>query len=132
MVWTWQAMSRRVKQGIRPATREQRLTSITRCRWPSVCCGQGKKSACVSGRQPGQRFDRLVACRRQGLEYIGQVGRLVAPGFGPWSNRAGRQIRTIGFDHQAVVGDASNTVEQVLTAALVANPAGDADVQIQR
>jgi len=49
---------------------------------------------------------------------------------GHWTDRARQQIRRVGFDHQAVGRNVLDDLAQMAAAALVAQPAGNADVEI--
>src|SRR3546814_1161025 len=45
---------------------------------------------------------------------------------------ARQQIRRVGFQHQARIADIDDRVDQMPAAALVADPASNADVAVQR
>ena len=60
-----------------------------------------------------------------------QVRGFVAPRFRLRAQVAGREVGRVGFQHQAVRRDVLHQGEQVRAAPLVADPAGDADVQAE-
>jgi hypothetical protein len=61
-----------------------------------------------------------------------QVHRLIAPRPRLRLEVAGQQIGRIGFQHQPIGRNARHGAAQVRAAALVANPAGDADAEPER
>ena len=62
---------------------------------------------------------------------VRQERRLVAAAPGLRPQVARRQERCVGFDHQTLRGDAGHEIAQAQATAVVANPAGDADVQAE-
>jgi len=75
---------------------------------------------------------RLIAPRpRHGGKHMRQEGRLVTPIARSRPQIPRQQIRTIGFDQQALGGDIAHQLQQMRAAALIADPAGNPDVQPQ-
>ena len=77
-----------------------------------------------------------VAQRRapggDGAGHVGQEGRLVAARSRAIGEIARGEVGSVGLDQQAARGDEADQGPQLLAAALVADPAGDADVEIER
>ena len=63
--------------------------------------------------------------------HVGQIRRLVAARLRSGLDVARQQIGRVAFDHQPVGGDAFDDLAQMQAAALVVDPAGDADVQAE-
>ena len=77
------------------------------------------------------RRKRLTAAGGDDLDHVGQVLRLVAAMRGLGLQVARQQVRRVGLDQQPVERDLAHQFAQVLAAALVADPAGDADRQAE-
>jgi hypothetical protein len=67
----------------------------------------------------------FLARGRHGRRHLGQIRRFIAPRRGPGPQAARQQVGRIRFDHQPVRGDALHQRQQVLAAALDADPAGE-------
>jgi hypothetical protein len=63
---------------------------------------------------------------------MGKVHRLITPRLGLRLEVAGQQIGRIGLHHQPIGRNARHGAAQVRAAALVADPAGDADAEPER
>ena len=73
----------------------------------------------------------LASRYRDGPDNPDQICRLVAPHLRLWLHRARQKIRRIRFYQQSVVGDLRNQRSQFAAAAVIADPAGNADVTIE-
>src|SRR6185503_19316765 len=92
---------------------------------------QREKRPRVARRFSGDLLRRTPERPGDGIQYMREEGRLVAPRLGLGPEIARRQVGRIGFQEQPVRGDLFDEVEQVLAAALVADPARDADVKTE-
>src|SRR6266705_4332000 len=90
-----------------------------------------KKNAGVAHRVRRDLLERTLQCPGHGLHDMGEKGGLVAPRPGLWLEVARREIGRVGLDEKPVARDLAHQLEQVPAAALVADPAGDADVQAE-
>src|SRR5262249_21443420 len=80
----------------------------------------------------GRHFLRRPAERpRDGAQDMRQEGGLVAPRPGLRAQVARREVGRVGLEQQPLARDLANQLEQVPAAALVANPAGDADKEAE-
>src|ERR1051325_6036760 len=68
---------------------------------------------------------------RYGSEDVRQEGRLVAPRLRWRMQVARREVGRIRLEQQPIGGNVAHEREQMATAALVADPAGDADVEAE-
>lgn len=91
---------------------------------------QSKEPARVGHRQRGNVHGWLIAQFGNALADAGQKGRLIAARPGRIRQRAWQQVGRIGFEQQPIGRDAWHQLGQVVAAALVADPAGDADVAV--
>src|SRR5947209_6659120 len=89
----------------------------------------GKETLGVARRLDRDLFSRTAERARHGLQYVRQESGLVAPRLRLRPHVAGRQVRRIGLEQQAIARDVAHERKQMLPAALVADPAGDADVE---
>ena len=94
--------------------------------------GQAEESAGVARRALGDGLLRFAERRSDRAQHFRQPFGFVAAGFGPWPERAGQKIRRIGLDHQPIGGNRRQQFGKVRAPPFVADPAGDADIQIQR
>src|SRR6185503_2385701 len=90
-----------------------------------------KQRTRVASSLGGDFLRRTPESPGDGIQYMREEGRLVAPRLGLGPEIARRQVGRIGFQQQSVRGDLLDEVEQVLAAALVADPARDADVKTE-
>src|SRR2546425_13166840 len=65
------------------------------------------------------------------LRDVRQKSRLVALTSGLGPEIARREVRRVGLEKQPVAGDLAQQLEQVPAAPLIADPAGDADVEAE-
>ena len=65
------------------------------------------------------------------VEHLDQVGRLVAPVLRLRPQAARQQVGRVAFQHETADRDLAYQIMQVGAAALVVDPAGDADVQVE-
>ena len=68
---------------------------------------------------------------RDRVEHVRQIHRLVAAALRFRLQIARQQIGRVGFDQQPVGGNVPHHLTQMQAAALIADPARDADMQIQ-
>src|SRR5262245_32533349 len=66
-----------------------------------------------------------------GAQDVRQERRLVAPRFRLRLQVARREVGRVGLEQQAIARDLAHQLQQVLAAPLVADPAGDADVEAE-
>ena len=92
---------------------------------------QREKVSCVACCLGGDFLRRAAEGVRHGVENMRQEGGLVAPCPGLRPQVARREVRRVRLEQQPVFRDLLHQLEQVLSAALVADPAGDADVQAE-
>ncbi|MNC66944.1 hypothetical protein D3C75_1173990 [compost metagenome] len=78
-----------------------------------------------------QIFQGLATVQRDFTQYFRQVRRLIATVLRLRAQAAGQQIGRIAFKHQASTGNLAHQRVQVRAPAFIADPAGDADVQVQ-
>ena len=98
----------------------------------SVCqYRQPVKRPCTRGGVFGQVLLAFATVHGHFTQYVGQVGRFVATIFRFGPQGAGQQVRRITFEHQATARDITYQRVQVGTAAFVADPAGNADMQVK-
>lgn len=63
---------------------------------------------------------------------MGQMSRFIATFDHRLAHRLRQEEGRVGLDHQAIGGDLRHPLAQGRAASLVADPAGDAEMQIQR
>src|SRR6185503_6321499 len=68
---------------------------------------------------------------RDRAKNVRQKGGLVAPRLRLRPQIARREVGSVGLEQQPVARDLAHQLEQMLSAALVADPAGDADIQAE-
>src|SRR6478736_1371609 len=68
---------------------------------------------------------------RYGLGNVREERRLVAARFRLRTHVARREVGRVGLEEQPIGGNVAHELEQVRAAALVANPARDADVEAE-
>ena len=61
---------------------------------------------------------------------MGQESGLIAPSTGLFGQIPGQQVGRVGFDHYPVQGQVANGIPEIGAPALVAEPAGDPDIQV--
>ena len=76
-------------------------------------------------------FHRPVERARDGTCNMRQESRLVAPRFRLRLKVARREIGRIGFEQQPLARNVAHQLDEMPAAALVADPAGDADIEAQ-
>src|SRR6185436_19020488 len=92
---------------------------------------QAKEGGGVARGLGGDFLGRSPEGARHRAKDVREVGGLVAPRLGLWLEIPRRQVGRIGLEQQPVARDLAYQLEQVLAAALVADPAGDADVETE-
>src|SRR5919108_1851715 len=90
-----------------------------------------EKAARVFRRERADLVCRPTKRARERLHDVREKRRLVAPRFRLRLHVARREVRRIGFDEQPLALDFAHELEEVPPAALVADPAGDADVEAE-
>src|SRR5580704_2069119 len=80
----------------------------------------------------GELRQGLAACARHPGGHVRKIRRFVTPGRGLRLQVAGQQVRAVGLEQQTPGGDLWHEREQVRTAALIVDPAGDADRKAER
>src|SRR5688572_24658858 len=93
---------------------------------------KAKEAAGIAGGQPREGFRRFAATARRLVEDGWKERGLVATVRGTGLQRAGQQVGRVRLQHQPVVRDARRGRSQGSAAALVADPAGNADRQAER
>ena len=98
------------------------------------CSGQfreTKKCPAASGRVRRQIFLGLTPMQRHLTQHLSQIRRLIASVLRFRSQGAWQQIRRVTLEHQPPALDLLDQRMQMRASALVTDPAGNADVQIQ-
>jgi hypothetical protein len=90
----------------------------------------GKRTPCRRRRIRRRYRDVFAAVARDFRTDVGKVHRLVAAVRGHRLDVARQQVGRIGFQQQTLGGNVPDQVAQMRAAPLVAEPAGDADVEI--
>src|SRR5690348_14719653 len=90
---------------------------------------QSEEPGGVLRRFGGDLRGRAAERTRDGVENMRQEGGLVAPRLRLRPQAPRREIGRVGLEQQPVARNVLYQLEQVFAAPLVADPAGDADVQ---
>ena len=89
---------------------------------------QRKKLSCIARRLHGDFLGGATERARYRVEDVRQEGWLIAPRLGLRAQVARREIGRVGLEQQPLFRDFLDELEEVLSPALVADPAGDTDV----
>src|SRR5476649_496509 len=90
-----------------------------------------QKCARTGGAVCSQVFQGFVAVQGDFAQHFWQVGRFIAAVFRLGSQRARQQVGRVAFQHQTATWDFPDQRVQMRPTALVADPAGDADMQVE-
>src|SRR5688572_17528982 len=92
---------------------------------------QAKERLGVAGGLGGDLLGGTAERARDGFQDVRQERRLVAPRLRLRLEISRRKVGRVGLEQQPLARDLAHQLEQVRAAALVADPAGDADVQAE-
>src|SRR5688572_14191340 len=92
---------------------------------------QAEKADRVAGGLRGDFLDRPAERARYGARDVRHEGRLVAARLGLRLEVPGGGVGRVGLRDEALARDVAHQLQQVAAAALVADPAGDADVEVE-
>src|SRR5678815_815103 len=129
---TLAAISRYERTGTAPSARAGRSGSQRALRRRSCTrFMQAEEAAGVSRRVGGELLYGTAERARHGARDVRQEGGLVPARLGLRPEVARRQIGGVGLEDQPVAGDFLDEIQKMAPAALVADPAGDAHVEVE-
>src|SRR5690606_2936484 len=92
---------------------------------------QTEEASCAGGGVGCQFRLAFLPMQRHFAHDLGKKGRLVLAALRFGAQGARQQVGRVGFEHQQPLGNLAHQRLQVSASAFVADPAGDADVQVE-